>query len=531
MMVIDNSISMYTYKQLEDKGYSVSGAEGNDSTFKRLTLTNKLIDMFTGNYHFGIAEFAGYYVNLNKFTDNKETSKNSVESIKYDIDNVGDGTNIVNALNKGISEFSKDEDNHYLILLTDGKDTNEYTTLANSKKSIISSAKEKDIKVCVIGLGSKIDSEDLDEIAEGTGCDYYNANDANALDEIYALIAADINYNLVDTNKDGIVDSTVIADSGFIVTRDGFSFNNYASSLSGGHCYGMALFAELYYTKKLPMNFGARKTTRENENLDLYFEMNSYAYDLYSTYFYSYSNLYDYKLKTNSLKHLFGYEHFGEETPKNLYSIKDSLLVYDEDIKNEALNSGLYDLITAESHLSKERRIEKHGAYYENYEDLVLNEDKMQSSSILDNNDKQLLNALSSFLIKQLDTDFYSSSFSFENWVFDKLTDQNFDRIHSAAFIELLKSRIESGDAPVIGGDFDGGDHAINAISLAQHIDNPNHYSIGVYDNNYPGEKRYVDIVCNKLVCVTKEGAYYSNSNKAINISKSLDDDLAYFKN
>src|SRR5699024_12434582 len=65
-----------------------------------------------------------------------------------------------------------------------------------------------------------IDTEDLTAIANETGCAYYNAKDANALDEIYATIASKINYNLVDIDQDGTVDGTVIADSGFLANRD-----------------------------------------------------------------------------------------------------------------------------------------------------------------------------------------------------------------------------------------------------------------------------------------------------------------------
>lgn len=529
MVVLDNSISMYTYKQLEDKGYSVTGAEGNDSTFKRVTLTNKLIDMLTGNYHFGVAEFAGYYVNLNKFTDNKETSKNSVNSIKYDIDNVGDGTNIVNALNKGISEFSKDEDNHYLILLTDGKDTNDYTTLADSKKSIISNAKEKDIKVCVIGLGKNIDTDDLKEISTQTGCGYYNANDANALDEIYGKIAADINYNLVDTDLDGVVDSTLIADSGFLVTRDGFSFNNYGTNLSeNGHCYGMATFAELYYLKKLPLKMDEKTINfkRRLNNVD----EKSYSYDLTNTYFANYDNLYDYKLQTNELKYSFGYESFGEEEPKDKYSVENKTLIFDKDYLNPALETNMYDVITVESGLSEKEQIERHGANYENYERLILNEDKMQEKdSLIKNDDKQLFNAIYTSFIKQDVTQNYTSGVDFYSFARNVVGKDETTKIEPESFIDVLKSRLESGDPAVISGMFDSGFHAVNAITLTQNISNSNKYSIGVYDNNYPGEKRYIDIICNKKKCLTESNAYYSGSGRPIRISYSLEDDLAYF--
>jgi hypothetical protein len=113
----------------------------------------------------------------------------------------------------------------------------------------VESAKANNIKICTIGLGNEIDTEELTYISKNTGCDYYNATEANALDEMYAIVSLDINHNLVDVDGDGKVDGTLIANNGFIVNRDGFSFSNYVTNnASGGHCFGMATFVELYYS-------------------------------------------------------------------------------------------------------------------------------------------------------------------------------------------------------------------------------------------------------------------------------------------
>ncbi len=522
MMVIDNSISMYGYDQLTSLGYTkITGADGNDTNFKRLSLTNNLIDMFTGNYNFGISEFAGNYINKQKFTDNKETAKKAVNAIKNDIDEIGSGTNIVNALTSGINEFKKDDNKHYLVLLTDGNDTSTYNTLSSNKYSIISKAKDKDVKICVIGLGTKIDTDDLNTIAEGTGCDYYNASDAGALDEIYSIIGANINYNLVDVDGDGNVDGTLIADSGFIVTKNGFSFPNYGTNLSkGGHCYGMATIAELYYTKKLPLSFASK--TVKNQT--------SYAYDLNNTYFANFSNLYDYKLKTNILKNTVGFDAFGEEKPKDYMTLSNETLVYSDKYKEELVNSEIYDISVNESTLDSKKQLERWGVNYKEAEKAYLNEDKMQTSNIIENSDKQILNAIYAGYIKQNDTTHYSSSSNFIVWSRNVVGTESSKKLNSAAFIELLRNRLDNGDAPVIFGIFSSGLHAINAISLVQDNSDSNHYYIGVYDNNYPGEKRYVDLQCNKKTCVTKANNYYTSSKEPIRITTSLDDDLKYFK-
>lgn len=531
MMVIDNSVSMYTYDQLTALGYTqITGADGNDSTFKRLSLTNNLIDMFTGSYYFGISEFAGNYINLQKFTDDYESTKKAVNSIKNDLGNIGNGTNIVNALNNGINEFKKDDNGHYLILLTDGKDTSTFNTLSSSKNTIISNAKSKDVKICVIGLGASVDTEDLNSIAEKTGCDYYNASDAGALDEIYSIIGADINYNLVDVDSDGNVDGTIISDSGFIVTRDGFSFPNYGTNLSnGGHCYGMATIAELYYTKKLPMSLGS-KTVKAKTGLFSSANTSSYAYNLNNTYFENYGNLYDYKLKTNILKNTFGFDAFGEEKPKDYMSLSGKTLVYNKKYKDELTNSGMYDISTSKSGLDSATQLERWGVNYDDAENVLLNEDKMQSSKVIENSDKQLLNAIYTGFIRQNITEHYSSSSNFILWLRNIYGSESSEKMNSAAFIELLRNRLDSGDVPVISSSYSGGLHAINAISLVQDNKDSNHYYIGVYDNNYPGEKRYVDIQCNKKTCVTKANNYYTKSNQPIRITASLDYDLKFFK-
>lgn len=67
-------------------------------------------------------------------------------------------------------------------------------------------------------------------------------------------------------------------------------------------------------------------------------------------------------------------------------------------------------------------------------------------------------------------------------------------------------------------------------ISLAQNNNDANHYYIGVYDNNFPGEKRYIEMTCTKKSCVTKANDNYNSSEQPIFISASLEEDLKYFQ-
>lgn len=519
LMVLDNSGSMYSEEQLKAQGFSGTSEEGNDPDFKRITLTKHLIDMFTGNYTFGISEFAGNYLNIADFTDNKEEAKEATENIRHDLPKLSGGTKIVNALTKGIDAFKDDKQNHYLIILTDGQDTSYFDRLSKNVDTIVKKAQEKDVKICAIGLGKNVDKEELTSIAEQTGCHYYPASEEKALDEIYSLMGKNINYSLIDTNNDGTTNATEMVDSGFIVSKNGFSFENYKSNLVGGHCYGMATFAELYYTKTLPLKHDA-KTVSQKKTLLSSEDVTSYPYDLTNTYFKNYDNLYDYKPTTNALKYALGFKVFNEEKPKNYRYIANNQFLYNEEFKKGALASGLYDVSLQDVDNSS----------YKQLENLLLNEDRIQTSDKIDENEKELLNAIYMSFLKQNVTKFYISSSNSKTWGQNLFGIYKTEKLPSAAFVELLKTRLQNGDAPVIAGDFDGGYHGVNAISLAQDNNDANHYYIGVYDNNFPGEKRYIEMTCTKKSCVTKANDNYNSSEQPIFISASLEEDLKYFQ-
>lgn len=471
MMVIDNSISMYTYSQLTNLGYTkITGADGNDSEFKRLTLTNRLIDMFTGNYYFGISEFAGNYINLKNFTSNKNEIKTAVNSVKNDLERLTNGTDIVNALKRGINEFSKDENSHYLILLTDGKDTSD--TLPYSKSTIISSAKEKGVKVCVIGLGKELDTTDLDEIAESTGCDYYNATDAQALDEIYSIVGSDINYNLVDTDEDGKTDGTIIANSGFVVTRDGFGFNNFRTVQStGGNCYGMAKFAQLYYQNKLPLTLG-EKRIKEFYSLTVgNIDFISSGYDLNNTYFSKRKNLYDYSFQDKAIR---------LRTSKIPADIRDRVEdgVYYVSDKYYDMLDRIGITFTLEKYKGDIEGIKK----YQSIGYLDVEHEKFKANG--NKEDVQLLKAIWRLFMLQVHDETIS---------FSSTSDKAYN---------MLVSELRSSNPIVISI---GGNHAVNAIRLIQDNTDSNKFKIEIYDNNYAGKSRYIEVTRSKYSNIIKK--------------------------
>ena len=457
LFVIDNSISMYTEEQMIEAGYAYStGTDGNDSEFKRLTLTNQLIDMFGNGYFFGVSEFAGSYSKIQEFTEDIEQAKEKVNSMRGYWHTSTSGTDIIEALEKGISDFNDNENKHYLMLLTDGKNTS--GSLSSNRQKIISEAKEKKVSICIIGLGNDIDTEDLAMIADETGCMYYNAKDANALDEIYSTIASKINYNLVDVDSNGSVDGTVLADSGFLANRDGFSFDNFLSNKSPhGHCYGMALFAELYYTRSLPLSLDAiHKSTFFKP-----FEPAN-SYDLHGTYFETYQNLYDYEMTTEAMRFLF------YERPND----------YRDRIENDTLmiKQEYYDFLTEIGATFHEKNYEGDG--YSKYQSgrVDLDSDKFLANTTKEEN--QLLNAIYRLFVLQVDDS--RLSFSSE-------PDKTFDTL-----VEKLNQNI-----PIVIIIYNG--HAINATKLIQDNEDANLFYIEVYDNNNPGKTRYIEMRRSKM--------------------------------
>ncbi len=531
IFILDNSWSMYTDEQYEKytgKKYNgglfgSSKLDGFDADGVRFSLTSTLTsNLSSKGFQIGLSEFRRDYKNALPIGSDADDIKKKLTTMEGSFITKSEGTNISNALTSGMKEFSSDTDNKYIILLTDGQDS----YLKSNSKRIIDAAVDKDIKICAIGFGSGSYNTELANISNATGCKFFSSSDANGLTELFNNMETELTDDLVDIDGDNEADGILLADSGFIVNRDGFSFENYTSNLTGGHCYGMATFAELYYLKKLPLKLSS-VTNKKNT---------SFAYDLTKTYFKNQTaNLYDYKLKTNELKYQFGFDYFDEEAPEDFKIVDNNVYTWKEDYKKIIEESGLYDITRSKTSLSSEKQLEKYGVTYEEADNLNLNEDRMQNSTIIHKEDKQLLNAIYASFIKQNSTSHISSSMNLVLYLRDLFNTENISYSGETKFINILKSRLASGDPVVINGDFYGL-HAINAINLIQDLENPNYYYIGVYDNNFPGEKRYVDLECKKDKCVIKPNAYYNAAERGsdpsgpLRITASLEFDLNYYE-
>lgn len=90
-----------------------------------------------------------------------------------------------------------------LVVLSDGE-----TTDTNLHESVIKTAKDKDIKIFSVGLGSSSSSYFnlyLKPLAERTNGKFYLASDSNKLTEVYNKINKQIDTT-IDNDKDGLPD-------------------------------------------------------------------------------------------------------------------------------------------------------------------------------------------------------------------------------------------------------------------------------------------------------------------------------------
>lgn len=528
LFILDNSWSMYTNEQFKNitgeeyhDVYSNDILGGYDKEGMRFTLTSELISRLDDTKNkIGLAEFRDDYKKALSIGSSKKELNNKLSNMNGKFITATVGTDIDNALTQGIKAFSNNGSNKFIVILTDGEDS----YLSSKSKSLIAKAIKNNVSICAVGFGGGAHNDALSKISTATGCNFFSSTDVDGLIELLNNVENKLNGDLVDIDGDNVFDGRILSDSGFIVNKNGFSFENYGSNLSsGGHCYGMATFAQLYYINKLPLKLGEK-------TVDGYI---SSPYDLTKGYFKDYSNLYDYKLKTNELKYSFGYEHFGEVIPSDFRALANNALSYNKKYKDEILNTDFYDYETGiETSLDANSQMKKYGFTYETYDEILLNETKMQTSKLIDSTDKSLFNAIYAGYIKQKSVIHYASTSNFVLWVRDKIGTETIDDSNGPIFMNILKGRLDNKDVPVITTTFSqsGGLHAVNAISLVQNLDNPNYYYIGVYDNNYPGEKRYLDVECKKDKCYTQPNMYYNGSDNALRISTSIEEDLNYYK-
>lgn len=458
VFVIDNSGSMYSKTE-------VAESEENDPDFKRVDVVNELVDKLQGNYRFGVGKFTYEYKEIVPLSSDKAAIKNRVLSIKTTPENFS-GTYIGAGLEGGLKQFADevDQNRRYIILLSDGSDTtNKEGYDGELLKKQIEVAKQKGVKIYTVGLGSVIDEENLQNISNETNGKYYFAATADDLEIIFDEIAADLNYNLYDSNNDDTNDSVIIADSGFIVGRDGFSFSNFSNTqVQYGYGYGMVLYAKLFYENGLPDKLSA-KTVTTTGNVTITApaaEPKNITRDKVTT------------LRTY--------------TPKSLTVLSDlPVNFWTSSVSNGVLtiNPTQKAALTALGFTTYGAPYSDEKAKFTKYEALRFNMDPLLSEETedtitLEDEDKSLLKTLSRLDI----TKYRDEKFNF----FDG-NDTAFDNI---------KGELEAGKPVIIRINQD---YAVLATKLLADSKNMNKYKIEVYDPNYAGIPKYIEVERSKF--------------------------------
>lgn len=466
-ILLDNSLSMYSARQIKeriDKDSTRNGRNiGNDVFFRRVEMSSKLIDESKGEYYFNVGHFAGEYVNLSDFSNDKNKLKEHVKSIKYKPPKstyADGGTNIIDSLESALGSFKNHANSKFIILLTDGQDTTGRFT-KKAVESIIDRAKAQHISICSIGLGdTKADL--LEKMSVETGCGYYRAINDTFLENVFKKVTSKVNFGMVSSSEgEKLVKEH---DTGFDPDRDGFNFKNFSSTKSdGGNCYGMAAFANLYYRRMLPMSLPG-KAVYEKRSFEKDWEMESKdGYDLSKTAFNNFEiKPNDFKIKNKALKLML--RPIDSPRPADYWlETKDSEGKYPikEEYK-EILKRNNAKFITIDAKNEK----------YE-YALVAIDDDIKDFTYPLE--EKNLLNAIWRLHITQIgdgsdDTLFFSIE-----------PDEAY-----RALIDGLDHK-----KPVV---FSTGGHAVNAIYIVRSLKNPNQFQIAVYDNNYPNETRFVKV-------------------------------------
>lgn len=245
LFLIDNSGSMYS-KEL------VKGSEENDLEFKRVSLSEAIIDSFDENTNCGVAKFTASYMLLSSITNDKNYAKQGLNYIK-EVTESFNGTDFAGAIVRAAEEFRDPTRRRFIVLITDGLPSEEKFELY--EQQAIDICEEKNISVITISLGKETDIDFLTKIAEDTNGTFYRALNADSFDTIDGKIV-DFIYNdkiNISTEDGQKITVTAIADTGFGV-EDCIKAAGIPTTLSiTGDLVGSARVNKYYYTGHIPL--------------------------------------------------------------------------------------------------------------------------------------------------------------------------------------------------------------------------------------------------------------------------------------
>lgn len=193
----DGTLPTYQYVDIAFVIDSSGSMPVNDASNVRISVTKKFIDLLNENDRAAIIDFDSSAKVYADFTSDKETLKAAANRI----DSSG-GTSLSAGISAALRLFSSETGNRpdalkYIIMLTDGE--GDYST------SYTTQAAQAGVVIHTIGLGSGVSFSVLSAMAAGTGGQYFPADQADQLYDIFDNIA-DTSDLRKDTDNDGVKD-------------------------------------------------------------------------------------------------------------------------------------------------------------------------------------------------------------------------------------------------------------------------------------------------------------------------------------
>jgi VWFA-related protein len=131
-----------------------------------------------------------------------------VEALKSAIDNLssGGGTALYDGMIQGIEEIELEANSPAVLALTDGKENES----SNSKQDAIELADQVGVPVYTIGLGSDVNAGDLQDVADQTGGQFFQAPNPSDLETIYQEISQQLSsrYEVTHLTSNILLDGT-----------------------------------------------------------------------------------------------------------------------------------------------------------------------------------------------------------------------------------------------------------------------------------------------------------------------------------
>lgn len=199
---------------------SSGSMSSNDRSDLRKTAAKMFVNKLGKRDRASIVDFDSYATVLTSLTSDQVQLNKAIDQI-----NNSGGTNLSNPISRGIDLLIKDDDSKnkykYIILLTDGQGS--YDKIYSQR------AKDNDVQIYTIGLGSGVSTNLLQDIANDTGGKYFFASKAEELLGIYEDTASETIDYVTDSNNDGISDyyTQLIYDGELILGNGSTSFKGF----------------------------------------------------------------------------------------------------------------------------------------------------------------------------------------------------------------------------------------------------------------------------------------------------------------